>query len=66
MRSALPNALCGRVIRQGCYRNAVVNGFFVFYGFRLTHVTLLALHGVTSQETPHTDTPLCKMRPALV
>lgn len=33
---------------------------------RLTPDTLPALHGVASQKTPHTDTPRCKRRPALI
>jgi hypothetical protein len=32
MRSVLPNAFSGRVIRQDLHQNAVVNGFFVVHG----------------------------------
>ena len=34
--------------------------FYLCDYFRLTHDTLLSLHGLTSQETPHTSTPLVK------
>jgi hypothetical protein len=34
--------------------------FYLCNDFRLTHDTLLSLHGLTSQETPHTSTPLVK------
>jgi len=33
---------------------------------RVTHDTLLALHGVTSQTTPHLDTPRGQRRTALI
>ena len=35
-------------------------GVFSFGSDRLTHVTLQGLHGLTSQSTPHTSTPLVK------
>ena len=34
--------------------------FLLPYVSRLTHDTLPSLHGLTSQETPHTSTPLVK------
>jgi hypothetical protein len=34
--------------------------FYLCNDFRLTHDTLLNLHGLSSQETPHTSTPLVK------
>ena len=34
--------------------------FYLCNDFRLTHDTLLSLNGLTSQETPHTSTPLVK------
>ena len=48
------------VFTLGFLPRAVVRGFFYFYVSRLTHDTLPSLHGLTSQETPHTSTPLVK------
>lgn len=47
---------------------AVVNGFFVchFLSNRMTRVTSQGLHGLTSQNTPHSSTPVSKKRPALI
>ena len=42
-----------------------LRGFFLLAD-RVTHDTLLALHGVTSQTTPHLDTPRGQRRTALI
>jgi len=46
---------------QGVQPRYLVKWLFCFCNdFRLTHDTLLSLNGLTSQETPHTSTPLVK------
>jgi len=72
--------LCGLVVRQASLLT-LFNRFAValaksqdhrascgvfLLADRVTHVTLPALHGVTSQTTPHLDTPRGQRRPALI
>jgi hypothetical protein len=61
MLRPLNEASCPSVLLLGCNQDVSLSGFFRFCNdFRLTHDTLPSLHGLTSQETPHTSTPLVK------
>ena len=61
MLRPLNEASCPSVLLLGCNQDVSLSGFFrLCNDFRLTHDTLLNLHGLSSQETPHTSTPLVK------